>query len=126
MRARRHRDQEGSPRRRREDELAAYAEALEELLEHGSRNFRRYRKRAYLAFVALAAANALALYLVVHLGGQRRDDLTRETQRTAQQAQQACVRSRAIGPPLAVGLERHHILAGRPLRVFRSTIPPRC
>lgn len=59
---------ENGEHRRREDELATENEYLQELLEHGSRNFRRYRRRAYLAFVGLALANAFAIYLAVHNG----------------------------------------------------------
>lgn len=54
---RRHTDAPPGPMRRREDEL-------EELLEHGSRNFRRYRRRAMAAFAILALTNAWALYRV--------------------------------------------------------------
>jgi hypothetical protein len=65
----RRRDDDYSPDglpRRREDEL-------EELLEHGSRNFRRYRRRAMTAFVGLTAANAIAIYLAVDNGREARD-----------------------------------------------------
>jgi hypothetical protein len=55
---------DGLPRRR-EDEL-------EELLEHGSRNFRRYRRRAMTAFGIQAAATALALYIAVDNGREGR------------------------------------------------------
>jgi hypothetical protein len=65
----RRRDDDYSPDglpRRREDEL-------EELLEHGSRNFRRYRRRAMTAFGLQAAATATALYLAVDNGREARD-----------------------------------------------------
>lgn len=40
--------------KRRED-------VLEELLQHGSRNFRAYRRKAYAAFTLLTAASVIAL-----------------------------------------------------------------
>lgn len=52
---RRHQDHPGAPHRRREDMLT-------DLLEHGSENFRRYRRWALVAFVVLTLANAFALY----------------------------------------------------------------
>jgi hypothetical protein len=59
------------PGRRREDQL-------EELLAHGSRNFRRYRRRAYLGFLLLAAATALAL-LQAQRAIDRQEDGRRQT-----------------------------------------------
>lgn len=44
-----------SRRRRRED-------ALQEMLEHGSRNFRQYRRRASIAFVALTLMSTAGVY----------------------------------------------------------------
>lgn len=72
MPARRATDDAG---RRREDELEAYAEQLEELLEHGSRNFRRYRRRAMLVFAMLTIMSTLALFFAVNNARQGRDDL---------------------------------------------------
>lgn len=69
---RRHSDAPAQPMRRREDEL-------EELLEHGSRNFRRYRRRAYLAFAILAVASAVALVWVGKTA-ERAGSLAREVQ----------------------------------------------
>jgi hypothetical protein len=55
------------PARRRED-------ALEELLEHGSRNFRRYRRRATVAFVGLAVANAIGFWKIDQNADRARED----------------------------------------------------
>lgn len=55
---------DGEPRSR-EDEL-------EELLTRGSRNFRAYRRRAYLAFVGLALTNAFAIWKADENGDQAR------------------------------------------------------
>jgi hypothetical protein len=63
-RRRRTNDPISGPRRRREDEL-------EELLAHGSRNFRQYRRRAIAGFVILMLGTAAALAGIVD--GQRRN-----------------------------------------------------
>lgn len=65
---RRRSDHTAPPKRRRED-------LLEELLEHGSRNFRRYRRRAYIAFAVLAVANIIAFKQI--------DDSRKDTVRRA-------------------------------------------
>lgn len=60
MPLRRHNDPPAGPMRRREDEL-------EELLEHGSRNFRRYRRRAMIGYAILVIAGAAMGYWLLHL-----------------------------------------------------------
>lgn len=68
-----------NPRRRPHDDLETPVpprreEQLEELLEHGSRNFRRYRRRAYVAFGILAVANAIAFQKI---DASRKDTIRR-------------------------------------------------
>ena len=74
--------------RRREDEL-------EELLEHGSRNFRRYRRRAYAGFAILAASSTVALLWVADTA-DRAGVLAQEIQRQrVESIRSACVEQNA-------------------------------
>jgi hypothetical protein len=78
---RRHDDLEpaddGSPRRRREDVLEELVRELRRLRSHGSENFRRYRRRAMLAFAVLVAAAVLEGIVIVHNANMARADLAR-------------------------------------------------
>lgn len=78
---------------RREDEL-------NELLELGSRNFRRYRRRAYFAFAVLALTNALALYLSQHNAQLQNHRAETQARAAKIQAKQGCVRGRIAIPTL--------------------------
>lgn len=80
MRSREHGDRRDTPRRRREDRL-------EDMLQFGSQSFRRYRRRARIAFYGLAIATALALFLV-----QRNTAKTGRVDRVARKADVATVR----------------------------------
>lgn len=78
---------------RREDQLT-------ELLELGSRNFRRYRRRAYLAFAVLTLTNALALYLVVHSSQVQNRRSAERARDAAIQSKQGCERATVAVPTL--------------------------
>jgi hypothetical protein len=140
-----------SPRRRREDQAAeqaqalqAYVDQLEDLLEHGSKNFRSYRRWANIAFAGLVLAYVFGLYLIQHNADVARDDLAKETTQrarvladqakviasqaaaTAEQSKAACMRTRRLFPPLLDGFERTGVLKGADLELYRRTIPKSC
>jgi hypothetical protein len=88
---------------------------LQDILEHGSLNFRRYRRRATIAFVVLYVACGYTAFLQYE---RARD--------TARAAKAACVRSQKIGPPFIDGLERSHVLSPRWIKYYRDSIPKTC
>lgn len=101
-----------SPRRRNGDHPRFEAprrreDLLEELLKKGSRNFRRYRRRAFVAFVLLAATNAVAIYIAVRNADQGRQDLAVAS---AQTQFKSCV----SGNRLRVGILTYLGLVVRP------------
>jgi hypothetical protein len=88
---------------------------LDDIIAHGSRNFRRYRRRAMVVLVLLSLTNAAALYWQW------------DTQRsTAKAAKAACERSREFGPALVDGLERQRTVPPDVIRFYRRTIPKVC
>lgn len=53
-------------RREYDEHVAQLIERTDRLIEHGSDNFNRYRRRAYAGFLLLAVATAAALWLSNH------------------------------------------------------------
>jgi hypothetical protein len=88
---------------------------LEDIIRNGSANFRRYRRRAMIAFVIMGLSIAAALYW--QWSTQRQ---------TAHAAKAACLRSQKVGPPFIDGLSRHHVLSPRWIRYYRNSIPKTC
>jgi hypothetical protein len=108
--------------------------AAEGIREHGSSNFRKYRQRAYLAFILLAIAATVGLFWNYS-----------DSRATKKQAKTACLRSQEFGPELAAFFEAFHrhgpviehlrrqnALNGFQgfgddlLRFYRETIPKEC
>lgn len=96
-------------------QLEIQNDKLQDIIDHGSRNFRRYRRRATIVLVLLSLTNGLALYWQW------------DTQRaTARATKEACIRSREFGPALVDGLEQHRIVSQKVIRFYRDTIPTVC
>lgn len=116
---RRHTDEPTGPMRRREDEL-------EELLEHGSRNFRQYRRRAYAAFVGLALMSAAAIFMVSQKVDSQAVDarVARAEARAAKDLAASQRQGRQIAIGITCGATSAIIAAGRATITGGGNLPP--